>query len=99
MLNAVPRGLRGRGAHDVDVCALQADSTTDEAPAGIVVERCPGAGPAEARSGYGGAVALGQWGTGSSPHSDDRAVVGGFTDATFTAMKVLEDGHNAAWPF
>jgi len=21
------------------------------------------------------------------------------TDATFTAMKVLEDGHNATWPF
>jgi hypothetical protein len=28
-----------------------------------------------------------------------RYTLGGFTDATFTAMKVLEDGHNAAWPF
>lgn len=28
-----------------------------------------------------------------------RYSLGGFTDATFTAMKVLEDGHNAAWPF
>jgi hypothetical protein len=28
-----------------------------------------------------------------------RYTIGGFTDATFTAMKVLEDGRNAAWPF
>jgi len=28
-----------------------------------------------------------------------RYTLGGFTDATFTAMKVLEDGQNAAWPF
>ena len=28
-----------------------------------------------------------------------RYTLGGFTDATFTAMKVLEDGRNAAWPF
>ena len=28
-----------------------------------------------------------------------RYSLGGFTDATFTAMKVLEDGHSAAWPF
>jgi len=28
-----------------------------------------------------------------------RYTLGGFTDATFTAMKVLEDGHDAAWPF
>lgn len=28
-----------------------------------------------------------------------RYSLGGFTDATFTAMKVLEDGRNAAWPF
>ena len=28
-----------------------------------------------------------------------RYTLGGFTDATFTAMKALEDGHNAAWPF
>ena len=25
--------------------------------------------------------------------------IGGFTDATFTMMKVLEGGHNATWPF
>ncbi|HEX7168857.1 MAG TPA: hypothetical protein VF230_17905, partial [Acidimicrobiales bacterium] len=28
-----------------------------------------------------------------------RYALGGFTDATFTAMKVIEDGRNAAWPF
>ena len=28
-----------------------------------------------------------------------RYTLGGFTDATFTAMKVLEDGRNATWPF
>jgi hypothetical protein len=28
-----------------------------------------------------------------------RYTLGGFTDATFTAMKVLEDGHDAEWPF
>jgi hypothetical protein len=28
-----------------------------------------------------------------------RYTLGGFTDATFTAMKVLEEGRNAAWPF
>jgi hypothetical protein len=28
-----------------------------------------------------------------------RYTLGGFTDATFTAVKVLEDGRNAAWPF
>ena len=28
-----------------------------------------------------------------------RYTLGGFTDATFTVMKVLEDGHNATWPF
>lgn len=28
-----------------------------------------------------------------------RYTLGGFTDATFTAMKVLEDGRNADWPF
>ncbi|MDP9388069.1 MAG: TROVE domain-containing protein [Actinomycetota bacterium] len=28
-----------------------------------------------------------------------RYTLGGFTDATFTAMKVLEDGRHAAWPF
>jgi hypothetical protein len=28
-----------------------------------------------------------------------RYTLGGFTDATFTAMKVLEDGREAAWPF
>ena len=28
-----------------------------------------------------------------------RYTLGGFTDATFTAMKVLEDGSDAAWPF
>lgn len=28
-----------------------------------------------------------------------RYTLGGFTDATFTAMKVLEDGHHQAWPF
>lgn len=28
-----------------------------------------------------------------------RYTIGGFTDATFTAMKVIEDGHNATWPF
>jgi hypothetical protein len=28
-----------------------------------------------------------------------RYTLGGFSDATFTAMKVLEDGHDAAWPF
>ncbi len=28
-----------------------------------------------------------------------RYTLGGFTDATFTAMKVLEDGCNATWPF
>jgi hypothetical protein len=28
-----------------------------------------------------------------------RYILGAFTDATFTAMKVLEDGRNATWPF
>jgi hypothetical protein len=28
-----------------------------------------------------------------------RYTLGGFTDATFTAMKVLEAGRNAEWPF
>jgi hypothetical protein len=28
-----------------------------------------------------------------------RYTLGGFTDATFAAMKVLEGGHNATWPF
>jgi hypothetical protein len=28
-----------------------------------------------------------------------RYTLGGFTDATFVAMKVLEDGHRAGWPF
>jgi hypothetical protein len=28
-----------------------------------------------------------------------RYTLGGFTDATFTVMKVLEDGRNAVWPF
>ncbi len=28
-----------------------------------------------------------------------RYTLGGFTDATFTAMQVLEEGHNAQWPF
>jgi hypothetical protein len=28
-----------------------------------------------------------------------RYTLGGFTDATFTAISVLEDGHNMAWPF
>ncbi len=28
-----------------------------------------------------------------------RYTLGGFSDATFTVMKVLEDGRNAAWPF
>ena len=28
-----------------------------------------------------------------------RYTLGGFTDATFTVMKVLEDGRNADWPF
>ncbi len=28
-----------------------------------------------------------------------RYTLGGFTDATFTAMAVLEAGHDAAWPF
>jgi hypothetical protein len=28
-----------------------------------------------------------------------RYTIGGFTDATFTVMKVLEDGRTAAWPF
>ncbi len=28
-----------------------------------------------------------------------RYTLGGFTDANFAAMKVLEDGRNAAWPF
>lgn len=28
-----------------------------------------------------------------------RYTIGGFTDATFTVMKVLEGGRNAAWPF
>ncbi|HEX7276151.1 MAG TPA: TROVE domain-containing protein, partial [Acidimicrobiales bacterium] len=28
-----------------------------------------------------------------------RYTLGGFTDATFTAMKTLEDGHDATWPF
>jgi hypothetical protein len=28
-----------------------------------------------------------------------RYTIGGFTDATFTAMKVIEDGRNATWPF
>ena len=36
-----------------------------------------------------------------SPCAGDRGryTIGGFTDATFTAMAVLEDGHNAEWPF
>jgi hypothetical protein len=29
----------------------------------------------------------------------DRYTLGGFTDATFTAMAVLESGRNADWPF
>src|SRR5262249_37315893 len=28
-----------------------------------------------------------------------RYTFGGFTDATFAAMKVLEDGQDAGWPF
>ena len=28
-----------------------------------------------------------------------RYTLGGFTDATFTAMEVLEGGRNASWPF
>ncbi len=28
-----------------------------------------------------------------------RYTLGGFTDATFTAMQVLEEGRNATWPF
>ncbi len=28
-----------------------------------------------------------------------RYTLGGFTDATFTAMAVLEAGRNAEWPF
>jgi hypothetical protein len=28
-----------------------------------------------------------------------RYTLGGFTDATFTAMAVLEGGRNASWPF
>ena len=28
-----------------------------------------------------------------------RYTLGGFTDATFTAIKVLEEGRNATWPF
>ncbi|MDP9420762.1 MAG: hypothetical protein M3P53_11570 [Actinomycetota bacterium] len=32
----------------------------------------------------------GEWG---------RYTVGGFTDSPFTAMKVLEEGRNTAWPF
>ncbi|MEA2842494.1 MAG: hypothetical protein QOJ69_165, partial [Actinomycetota bacterium] len=28
-----------------------------------------------------------------------RYTLGGFTDATFTAMKVLESGRDARWPF
>ena len=28
-----------------------------------------------------------------------RYTLGGFTDAMFTAMQVLEDGRNATWPF
>src|SRR5207237_9907789 len=28
-----------------------------------------------------------------------RYTIGGFTDATFTVMKVLEGGRNATWPF
>jgi hypothetical protein len=28
-----------------------------------------------------------------------RYTLGGFTDATFLAMKVLENGDNVAWPF
>ncbi|MBW3575799.1 MAG: TROVE domain-containing protein [Actinobacteria bacterium] len=28
-----------------------------------------------------------------------RYTLGGFADATFTAMKVLENGHDATWPF
>jgi hypothetical protein len=28
-----------------------------------------------------------------------RYTIGGFTDATFTVMKVLEDGRDATWPF
>jgi len=28
-----------------------------------------------------------------------RYTLGGFTDATFVAMKVIEDGQNAYWPF
>jgi hypothetical protein len=36
------------------------------------------------------ALPAGEWG---------RYTLGGFTDATFTAMKALEDGRNAEWPF
>lgn len=36
------------------------------------------------------ALPAGQWG---------RYTICGFTDATFTAMLVLEGGHNASWPF
>jgi hypothetical protein len=28
-----------------------------------------------------------------------RYTLGGFTDATFTVLKVLEEGRNAGWPF
>jgi hypothetical protein len=28
-----------------------------------------------------------------------RYTIGGFTDATFMVMKVLEGGRNATWPF
>ena len=35
----------------------------------------------------------------SRPGERGRYTIGGFTDATFTVMKVLEDGRNAAWPF
>ena len=28
-----------------------------------------------------------------------RYTIGGFTDATFTAMTAIEAGRNAAWPF
>ena len=28
-----------------------------------------------------------------------RCTLGGFTDATFTVVKVLEDGRNAGWPW
>ena len=28
-----------------------------------------------------------------------RYTIGGFSDAMFTVMKVIEDGRNASWPF